>query len=171
MTISVTLTARVFRRFTLFDTFRRRKMWRSPTIFATILSACALVCYWMHHVEGAVMLGSVLLIVGLGMPVSYFLLFFLSLSKQIKSLGLPKQVYTLHLSPSAKGIAIENDHEQADYAWKDVHHVYRDEEATYLFITPTRAFLLPHACVEEGPEALWSLLTKKLPAKKCTVLK
>lgn len=171
MTISVTLTAEVFQRFTLFDTFRRRKMWRSPAIFAAILGSCALVCYGMHHVDGAVMLGTVLLIVGLGMPITYFLSFFLSLRKQCKTLGLPKQVYTLCLTPVSKGIAIDNGHEHADYAWKDVFHVYRDKEATYLFLAPTRAFILPHACLEEGPDALWALLAKKLPAGKCTTLK
>ncbi len=171
MTIAVTLTAEVFRRFTLFDTFRRRKMWRSPAIFAAILGSCALVCYAMNHVDGAVMLGTVLLIVGLGMPITYFLSFFLSLRKQCKTLGLPKEVYTLCLTQSAKGIAIDNGHEHADYAWKDVFHAYRDKDATYLFMAPTRAFILPHACLEEGADALWALLTKKLPAGKRTVLK
>ena len=171
MTIAVTLTAEVFRRFTLFDTFRRRKMWRSPAIFAAILCSCALVCYAMHHVDGAVMLGTVLLIVGLGMPITYFLSFFLSLRSQCKTQGLPKQVYTLCLTQSAKGIAIDNGREHADYAWKDVFHVYRDKDATYLFMAPNRAFILPHACLEEGPDALWALLTKKLPAGKRTMLK
>lgn len=171
MTIAVTLTPEVFRRFSLFDTFRRRKMWRSPATFAAILGSCAMVCYGMHHVEGAVMLGTVLLIVGLGMPISYFTAFFTSLSKQIKTQGLPKKVYTLHLSTNARGIAIENDREHADYAWKDVFHVYRDKNATYLFMAPTRAFILPHACVEEGADALWSLLRQKLPVEKCTALK
>lgn len=171
MTIEVNLTAEEFKRFSLFDTFRRRKMCRAPVTFASILSFCALICYLMHHVEGAVMLGSVLLLVGLGMPISYFVAFFTSLHKQVKTLGLPKKVYALCLTPKANGIAIENDHEHADYAWKDVYHVYRSKTATYLFMAPTRAFILPHSCVEEGADALWQLMEKKLPAGKYTVLK
>lgn len=170
MTIEVNLTADEFRRFSLFDTFRRRKMWRAPVTFASILSFCALICYLMNHVEGAVMLGSVLLLVGLGMPVSYFVAFFTSLTRQVQSLGLPKKVYTLYLTEKSNGIAIENDHEHADYKWKDVHHVYRSKTATYLFMTPERAFILPHSCVDEGADALRQLLEKKLPAGKYTVL-
>lgn len=165
MTVSVTMTAEVFRRFAIFDTFRRRRMWRSPAIFAGILTPCAMVCYAMDHVEGAVMLGTVLLLVGLGMPITYFTAFFVSLARQVRSLGLPKEVYTLTLE---KDIAIENGQEQFRYAWKDVHHAYRDRGATYLFLTPTRAFLLPHPCTDE--EALWKLLTKKLPKEKLTTL-
>lgn len=170
MTIEVDLTAEEFKRFSLFDTFRRRKMWRSPVTFASILSFCALICYLMHHVEGAVMLGSVLLLVGLGMPITYFTAFFTSLNKQARTLGLPKVVYSLCLTEKSNGIAIENDHEQADYKWKDVYHVYRGKTATYLFMTPTRAFILPHSCIEEGADALWQLVEKKVSPKQRTVV-
>ena len=170
MTIEVNLTAEEFKRFTLFDVLRRRKMWRSPATFAGILGFCACICFFMHHVDGAVMLGTVLLIVGLGMPFVYFATFFSSVHKQAHTLGLPKKVYALHLTEKADGISVENDHEHADYRWKDVHHVYRGKTATYLFMTPARAFILPHSCVEEGPDALWQLMEKKLSAKQYTVL-
>lgn len=170
MTIDVKLTAEEFKRFSLFDTFRRRKMWRSPVTFASILSFCALICYLMHHVDGAVMLGSVLLLVGLGMPITYFVAFFTSLNKQVKTLALPKKVYSLCLTEKSNGIAIENDHEHADYKWKDVYHVYRAKTATYLFMTPARAFILPHFCIAEGADALWRLINKQLPDERCTVL-
>ena len=171
MTIEVNLTAEEFKRFSLFDTFRRRKMWRAPVTFASILSVSALICFIMHQVEGAVMLGSVLLLVGLGMPISYFTAFFTSLGRQVQSLGLPKKVYALYLTEKSNGIAIENDREHADYKWKDVFHVYRYKTATYLFMTPDRAFILPHSCVDAGADALWQFMEKKLPAGKCTVLK
>lgn len=170
MTIDVNLTSEEFKRFTGFDTFRRRKMWRSPLTFAGILSVCALICYRMHYVEGAVMLGTVLLIVGLGMPISYFSAFFFSLEKQCKTLGLPKQVYSLCLTETSNGIAIQNGHEQATYAWDNVYHVYRNKTATYLFLAPTRAFILPHSCVEAGSDALWTLIEQNLPQSKRTIL-
>lgn len=169
MRIEVFLTAEEFCRFTMFDTFRRRKMWRSPVIFAAILSACAAVCYYMHHVEGAVLLGTVLLIVGLGMPISYFVSFFFSLFKQIRTQALPRNVYTLTLT-DAKEFHIENETEQVDYPWKKVHHAYRGKMATYLYVTPARAFILPHYFVEGGAPELWKLLSKKLPSEKQTVL-
>lgn len=172
MTIQVILTEELFKTFTLFDMLRRRQIWRSPAIFASILSVCACVCFIMHHVDGAVMLGTVLLIVGLGMPLVYFTSFAGSLKKQILASGLkrPQHVYTLCLTEAAKGISVSNEKEHADYAWKDVHHVYRDKLATYLYMTPQRAFILPHSCIEEDPDALWQLIEKKLPAERYSVL-
>ncbi len=173
MTIDVYLTADIFRRFTIFDLLYRRKTWQSPAIFASILSVCALVCFIMHHVDGAVMLGSVLLCVGLGMPIIYFLNFFASLRKQALTLGLsrPQRVYALHLTSKTQGIAVENDREHADYAWQDVYHIFRDETATYLYMTQDRAFILPHSCIEEGADELWQLVEKKVAPSKRTILK
>ena len=173
MTIEVTLTAEVFKRFTLFDTFRRRKMWRSPAIFAAILGVSGCICFLMRHVDGAVMLGCVLLMIGLGFPASYFANFSRSLQKQIKTFGLttPKKVYTLHLSKKAEGIAVENEKEHVDYKWKDVYHVYRDKNATYLFMSPQRGFILPHACTDDNAAQLWKLLERTLPKNKLTILK
>lgn len=173
MTIPVTLTEEIFRRFTMFDMLKRRKVWRSPAIFAAIMCTSGTVCYIMNHVEGAVMLGTLLMAVGLGMPAVYFGSFFSSLKKQVLAYGLkrPQQVYTLTLSEKAKGIGISNEKEHADYEWKQVFQVYRDELATYLFMTKDRAFILPHTCIEEGEEALWKLLSKKVPKARCIDLR
>lgn len=173
MKIEVILTEAIFRRFTMFDILKRRQMWKSPAMFAGILGTCAIICYIMHHVDGAVMLGSVLLLVGLGMPLVYFVNFFSSLKKQIIAYGLkrPQHVYTLELTDKAKGISITNEREHADYEWKNVHHVYRDTMATYLFMTAQRAFILPDTCMEEGPDALWKLIAKRVPKDRCTDLR
>ena len=172
MKIDVILSEALFRHFTMFDILKRRKMWRSPVIFASILSGCACVCYIMHHVDGAVMLGTVLLAVGLGMPAVYFSTFFSSLHKEIKSQNLktPRQVYTLELTDTADGIFIRNKTDKATYKWEQVFHVYRDKNATYLFLTAARGFILPHDCVPEGADALWALVTSMLPENRYTVL-
>lgn len=164
MTIDVLLSKELFRRFTIFDVLQRRKLWRSPVLFALILSVSACICFLMRQVDGAVILGTVLLIVGLGMPCIYFLNFFRSLNRQIAAndLSQPKKVYALCLTDKAKGIAIENDREHADYGWADVHCVYRDKLATYLYITPERAFILPHDCIDESPDALWALIARNV---------
>lgn len=172
MVIEANLTEDIFRKFTMFDMLRRRKVWRSPAIFASILSICACVCFIMNHVDGAVMLGCVLLVVGLGMPLVYFLSFFSSLKQQILQQGLkrPRVFYTLCLTEKADGIGIRNEKEQASYKWKDVHHIYRDSIATYLYMTPQRAFILPHTCIEEGPDELWKLIEKQIPKERRTIL-
>lgn len=173
MKIEVIMTEEIFRRFTMFDLFRRRKVWKKPAIWAAILCTSAVICFVMGHVRGAKLLGTVLLLVGLGLPMSYFATFASSMKQQIVNQGLkrPKLVYTLELSEKAKGISVSNETEQAAYEWKKIHHVYRDLLDTYLFITPARGFILPHHCIEEGEDALWELISKKVPAERRTVLK
>ena len=81
MKIEVNLTEEVFRRFTIFDILRRRKAWRPPVTFAMIMGFSAVICYVMNHVQGAVLLGNVLMTIGLGMPIVYFSTFFALLLK------------------------------------------------------------------------------------------
>ena len=171
MTIEVNLSGAEFRRFTIFDLLRRRKQWRGPVLFDVILGASAAVCFTRPQAQGAMLLGNVLLAVGLGLPCVYFAYFFSSLSRQVRQQGLtrPQKVYTVTLTEKAQGILADNGREQLNYAWKSVHHVYRNLTATYLYLTPQRALLLPHTCVD-NPDELWALLTKKLPKEKCTVL-
>ena len=173
MKIPVTLTEEVFRRFTVFDVLKRRKAWRPPVTFALIMGVSAAICYWMNHVDGAVLLGNVLLTIGLGMPIVYFTTFFFSLRKEVLKHGLsrPQLVYTLELTQKNDGgIAIHNEKENVSYHWRQVFHVYRDTIATYLYMTPDRGFILPHTCIEEGPDELWKLIEKKIPKERRTVL-
>ena len=173
MKIPVNLTEEVFRRFTIFDVLKRRRSWRPPVTFALIMGISAAICYWKSDVKGAILLGNVLLTIGLGMPVVYFTTFFLSLRKEVLKHGLmrPQHVYTLELTHKADGgISISNDKEQASYHWRQVYHAYRDTIATYLYFTPDRGFILPHTCIEEGPDELWKLIEKKVPEKRRTIL-
>lgn len=172
MKIDVMLTEALFRRFTMFDILKRRKMWRAPVTFASILGGCACVCFIMHKVDGAVLLGSVLLAVGLGMPAVYFSTFFSSLQKEIKKQKLksPRLVYTVELTDKPDGIFIRNKTEKATYKWEQVFHAYHDKNATYLFLSAMQGFILPHDCAPTGSDALWNLLTSQLPAERCTKL-
>ena len=107
MTCKVVLSAKEFRKFTFFDIIRRRKMYKSPVTFSLILLISALICFLLHDIEGAIMLGTLLLVVGLGVPAVYFSTFHLSLNKQVKlqSLKEPRQVYTVSLSRGTSGRA------------------------------------------------------------------
>lgn len=172
MKVEVRLNEKEFFRFSTFDVLRRRKLWRSPAIFAAILCACAVVCFLMRHVRGAVALGIALLAAGIGIPAVYFLNFFLSLRRQARQEGLSpaKYVYTLQLDDAGGGITVDNGHEHAVYPWGQVFHVYRSATASYLYITPQRAFLIPHDCVGGGADGLWSLFEARVPAERRTVL-
>lgn len=170
MTIDVTLDKFTFRRFALFDMLRHRKQWRSPALFALILCASGGICFAMGRVEGAALLGTVLIVVGLGLPAVYFLSFFRSLKQQITANDLlrPRKVYTVHVEED--GIRVKNEKEQAQYSWNQIHHAYRDTLAIYLYITPQRAFLLPDDCIPDSPDALWHQITQSLGQDHVTIL-
>lgn len=171
MTIEVNLSAREFRTFTIFDILRRRKQWRGPLLFAVILGFSALICFTRQETPGAILLGNVLLGIGLGLPCMYFAHFFASLNRQIQKQNLtrPQHVYTVTLSDKPKGVIANNGREDLEYRWKSVHHVYRNLTATYLYLTPQRALILPHSCTED-PDELWKLMENHLPEEKRTVL-
>ena len=167
METNVVLDSRTFRDFTIFDVLSRRKAWKSPVIFASIMTISAIICFIMHKVDGAVLLGSVLLVVGLGMPVVYFLSFFLNLKEEIKKQKLKdgRYVYTVNLDSSA--IHVRNDKEEANYQWDKAYKAYRNYDAIYLYITSERAFIIPSDKTEQ--DKTWDLITKKMK-NRCSVI-
>lgn len=169
MTIAVKLSENHFRQFLIFNILRRLKLYRSPLIFASILTVSAVISFLMHHVQGAILLGTVLLVVGLGMPIVYFTTFFASLKKQVKlqNLNPPRLVYTLQFSQDSEVLDIFNEKEKASYRWQDVYHAYFEKESIYLFLTKDKAFLIPHDVLENRNEVT-TLIEAKLGSERCT---
>ena len=145
MKTECTLSEKMFRDFTLFDILKRRKQWKSPVIFSSILTVSSVICFIMHKTDGAVLLGSVLLAVALGMPAVYFATFFSSLKKQVKlqKLDPPRTVYTVELTDAPDGIKVSNGKERASYRWDRAYHAYITDECIYLYMTQDRAFIIP----------------------------
>lgn len=170
MKVEVRLNEKDFFRFSLFDAFSRNRVWLRPAVFAAILGVCAAVCFVLHQRRGAVLLGSVLLIVALGLPAAYFLSFFLSLRRQARAQELAgeKYVYTLELHDGEEGISVDNGRERAAFPWAQVFHAYRRPDAAYLYVTPQRAFLLPDHCAQGAADALWALIERRLPESRRT---
>jgi len=153
-----------FFRFALYDSFIRKKAWRNPALFALIMSAFALVCFLgRERHEQAVLIGGVLLGVGLVLPLVWFGMFFASVNRQAKLNGLSpeKTQYTVTLSPEK--IHVTKGKEAADFAWESVHLATRVKGCIYLYVSPTRAFLLPDN--GQGGRA-WELISAALdPAR------
>lgn len=170
MRIKVRLTEKEFISFGWFDALRVKRAWRGPALFAAILGAAAALCFILHARRGAVLLGGALLAVALGLPAAWLLNFGVSLRRQAKAAGLSggKHVYTLELQDDEAGVAVDSGKERAAYSWEQVFHVYRNKTASYLYITPQRAFLIPHDCVEGGEDALWNLFGRCIPAEHQT---
>jgi len=127
MKVEVCLEASEFIRFGMFDTFRHRKSWVRPALFAAILAGSAAVCFALHERRGAALLGTVLLVVALGLPAAWFLSFFLSLRRQAQEQKLAdkRYVYTVELHDSEAGISVDNGREHTVFLWEQLLHAYR----------------------------------------------
>ena len=89
LSIPVRMDTAAFREFSAFDVLTRQKRWRRPLLFAVLMVAFAIVCFTqVGQREGAALLGTVLTVVGVGLPIVYFATFFQSVSKQAKQLKL-----------------------------------------------------------------------------------
>lgn len=167
ITIPVKIDAPVFRRFAIFDTLYRQKRWRSPALFAFIMAVSACVCLSMQdRQKGALLLGIVLLIIGLGLPAAYFLSFFLSVRTQIRKLGLSRQrdAYTLCLDK--KGLEVFNGKEKTFYQWDSFYGAYRRKDGVYLYVSARQAYLLPDSQAGGKAGAIWDLIRQSLPADR-----
>lgn len=159
VTVEANIDAATFRRFALYDAFTRQKRWRSPALFAVILSAFAAVCFAAQKTHAqAVLLGSVLLGVGLALPLVWFGSFLLSVRRQARRLGLSAKKTQYRVTLTEEAVHVENSREEADFAWEKVCAAHRAKDCVYLYVGPARAFLLP-----DGPntDRAWEMIRRR----------
>ena len=164
LTMVGNIDKKTFSRFAVYDSLGRKKGWRSPVLFALILSAFAGICFAGREThEQAVLLGGVLLGVGLVLPLVWFGMFFASVNRQAKLSGLAidKAQYLVTFSPEK--IHVTKGKEAADFAWDQVHLVHRAKGCIYLYVSPSRAFLLPDC--EKTEQALEIIASHVSPEK------
>lgn len=169
ITIPVKIDAKLFRDFAMFDTFRIKQRWKLPILFALIMLGFAILCFSRRQTaEQAVFMGSVLLAVGFGLPIAYFINFFKSVSLQIRKLRLaaPQPVYTVTLTEAPDGIqVVTKNGETAQYRWDSIYGVYQGKNCAYLYVQNSRAYLLPDRDTADKSEELRSLLDKHIIKK------
>ena len=168
--IPVRLDEKTFKRFARFDMFTLRKRWVRPVIFSAILIAFAFVALLTKKAQSG-MIAAVLLAVGIGLPVVYFGSFFSQVNMQAlqQKLKPPRNVYTVTLRE--EGIRVENNQRQADVLemeWTAVQKAFRRKGCIYLYVTPTKAFLLPEGQADAPDEEVWDYLTAHMGSEKCS---
>ncbi|MDO4337801.1 MAG: YcxB family protein [Eubacteriales bacterium] len=142
--IPVTMKEQEFRSFALFDTFIRQRRILAPLAFAIIMCGFASVCFiFRRHAQQAELLGTILLIIGLGLPAVYFLNFLSSVREQAKRMKLSSTptVYTLSFSPN--GFSASSAKERMHYSWERICRVYSRKNCAYVYTDNGRAYLLP----------------------------
>ena len=163
ITVSVHMDYKTLREFSMFDTFVLKKHWIRPAVFGAIFLIFAVVCFAAAGKEQNWLLGTVMLLIGLGMPAVYVGMFLSGVKGQAKKLKLPRKVYTQTFSKS--GVHISNDlkpEEQVDLEWQKIPAAFRCRNAIYLYAAPTRAFILPDGQGDASPDELWAMMEKHL---------
>ena len=166
--IHVRLDARTFRRYCVFDAFRRRRAWFLPAMIGMVLITASIALLLFGH--GQESLAGVLMGLGIAVPLMFFGLFFIQVEAQVarQKLKDAPPVYSLTLRP--EGLAIRNDQKsesEIDLPWGRLHAAYRAADAIYLYATPERAFILPEGQASVASAQLWSALTRYLGPDKC----
>ena len=170
VTVNVRIDAPTFKRFARFDTYSLRRRWRSPAIFAVILTAFAFVAFLMDgRAEQASLIGWLLLVIGLGLPAAYFLHYELQLSAQVRRLNIRKPRPAYFLTFNDDHIRVVNNMAKEEpllLPYSDVHAVYMRSNAVYLYHTDQRAFILPDKDMSVPVSSLWRHLSERLPKEK-----
>ena len=149
----------------MFDTFVLKKHWIRPAVFGAIFLIFAVVCFAATGKEQNWLLGSVMLLIGLGMPAVYVGMFLSQVKGQAKKLRLdpPRRVYTVELSDEC--VRVTNDlkeEETVTLEWQKMPGAFRRKKAIYLYATPARAFILPDGQADATPDEVWAMLEKNL---------
>lgn len=178
LSVPVRMDTAAFREFSTFDVLTRQKRWRRPLLFAVLMLAFAVICFTqVGKREGAALLGTVLTVVGIGLPIVYFATFFQSVSKQAKRLKLdtPRDVYRVELSESGVRVLEAGRQDKRSlvqhYEWPKLYGAWRTGTAVYLYVESNKAYLLPGTQIPGGLDAAWTFVQEKLPAKKLHIAK
>ena len=166
MTVRVNLTPKTFRRFAMYDTFVLKKRWKLPVFFALIMLAFAAVCFFLTDKQGHLGIGWLLTVIGIGLPVIWFVMFRLSLRTSVKTQKLPRAVYTLIFSEEAVDIqSATKMEEHVRLPWDKIARLVRDKDCIYLYATEQKAFLLPSGQADVPDNELWDYLIRKTNSK------
>ena len=165
LTAHVKINALIFRRFALFDTFRIKRRWVSPAVFCLIFLVFSFACM-LSGKEQSQMIGTLLQIIGLGLPACYVLSFLFQVSDQCKRLGLKslRPAYTLNFAKDE--LRVINDmaaEPEVKLPYASLYGVWRGNCAFYVYASPSRAFILPDGQYPLSPAQMWDHFKKILP--------
>ena len=133
ITIPVRLDAEAFRRFALFNVFRRQRCWVRPLVFCCIFTAFSVVCL-LSGLPQSQLLGGVLLAVGLGLPLVYIGSYLSQIRAQIKKARLKpaRLVYTVKLRRLGVHVEQAEGKDRAELPWEKLYAACRVRGAIYL---------------------------------------
>lgn len=165
ITIQAFVDSNMYVSFALFDMLRIQKRWIRPAIFAAFFSCLSLLAFWRtSEVEGAALLGSVLLTVGIGLPAVYFGSFFLSVHRQKSGYTGKEAVYSIRLNEN--GFAVTKGKQSAEWKWDKVISVHRMKRCICIYTGKHQAFLIPLTNKNGTDSSVWALITSHVDSAR-----
>lgn len=164
VTIDCTIDQETFTRFAVYDTLVRKKGWRNPALFALIMSAFAVWCFLGRETHAqATLLGGVLLGIGLLLPGVWLGMFFSSVRRQARRSGLSRDKAQYYVTLSDEKIFVSKGRETAAFQWPEAVLARRVRGCIYLYVSPTRAFLLTDG---DKTAQAWEIITANMAPEK-----
>lgn len=150
LTVSVHMTPKLYRNFTLYDTYLRQKRWRQLALFAGILLISAALCLY----KKGYLLSVVLVLIALGLPAANIqnAVRFINLQCDRAHLADKPLAYTLTFTP--ENIRVQAGNEETSYRRDSIHKVIFRSSAIYLYVLPDKAYLLPEEEIPGGSNSL-----------------
>lgn len=170
--IDIILSKTGFKNFAIFDMAYKHKRWKFPVIAAAIFFIAASFMFAIQDtVENAFLVGTIFVIVALGIGAGYFRNFFRSIPKEAEKMQIhpPRHVYSINLVKDSQNILfyLPKDKKPSEqFSWKSINSAYRTSKAIYIYVTPERALLIPGTTKDLDLDEVWSFLGKKLPDEK-----
>lgn len=144
--VETVLTPGAFAAFSRFNAFRLHWRGIGLCLFPLVMALMGAV----HLATGSPGLFFLFCALGVLLPVGYLAFFFIAVHRQIEihQIREPRVVYRVSIGEG--GVSVSNDREQAEYGWDHVFRAYLTEQYAYLYITNSKAFILPYTNIVEG---------------------
>ncbi len=140
------MDAEIFRDFAFFNSFLFQRRWISLIMFPLVIAGFAV----LNLVTGSAFLFALFLIIALAAPLLYLVYFRISLRNQIRVNHLDQKRLVYTISFENKRIEVANQKERQSLEWTSIYRIYRYKNYFFLYINPSRAFILPERDLQEG---------------------
>lgn len=170
--IDIILSKTGFKNFAIFDMAYKNKRWKLPVTAAVLFFVAASFMFAIQEKkENAFLVGTIFVIVAVGLGAGYFRNFFRSIPKEAEKMKIdpPRHVYSVNLIKDSNHILFylpETKEPSERFAWKSIDGVYRTSKAIYIYVTPQRALLIPGTTQNLSLDDTWTFLQKKLPDER-----
>ena len=169
ITIHVRLDPARFRRFCRFDNFRRQHRWFVPVMTGMIMITISMALLFFGKARSETLPG-ILMGLGIAFPLFCFGIYNIQIESQIAKQNLRSvpEIYTLVLDQDGISAAgSQGDRTRVELTWAQMWAAFRYKGDIYLYISASRAFILPSGQADVPDEKLWELLLGSMDSSKC----